>query len=80
MVYHTDAVLAKEILGGHTCIITNAPYSMKQASIQTVTDYYKGLIDTYEGSGLILEMLFPDGATKEELLAMVNEIKEYGRY
>jgi hypothetical protein len=80
-VEHMDVIQAKEILDGHTCVIGKAPPSMKYASLQEVEDYYKNLIKVCgKGGGFMLNISFPEKATTEELKAMVDSIKEYGRY
>ena len=78
---HTDVIQAKEILGGHTCIIGTAPQSLKFASLQEVENHYKNLIKVCgKGGGFMLNIGFPDKATKEGCKAMVESIKECGRY
>jgi uroporphyrinogen-III decarboxylase len=81
LVDHTDVIRAKEILGGHTCIIGTAPASLKYASLPEVEDYYKNLIRVCgKGGGFMLNISCPDKATTESFKAMVGSIKEYGRY
>ena len=78
---HTDAVLAKEILGGHCCISTGGPSSLRLASVGEVESHYKHLLDVCgKGGGLILNLIVPASAAKEEALKLINSIKEYGRY
>jgi len=80
-VEHMDVVQAKEILGGHTCVIGKAPPSLKYASLQEVEDYYKNQIKVCgKGGGFMLNIRLPDQATTEEAKAMVDSIKEYGCY
>lgn len=81
LVDHTDVIRAKEILGGHTCIIGTAPASLKYASLQEVEYYYKNLIKVCrKGGGFMLNISCPDKATMESFKGMVGSIKEYGRY
>lgn len=80
-VEYMDVVQAKEILGGHTCVIGKAPPSLKYTSLQEVEDYYKSQIKVCgKGGGFMLNIRLPDNATTEEAKAMVDSIKEYGRY
>jgi hypothetical protein len=83
MVHDSDAVRAKEILKGHTCIITGAPLSMKLASVQELEDFYKDRIKVCgKGGGLILmcNLNFSDKAKMKSCKAMIDRLKEYGRY
>ena len=81
LVDHSDVKRAKEILGGHTCIIGTAPHSLKYASLREVEDYYKDLIKICgQGGGFMLNLNFPDNATAESLKTMVESVREYGRY
>jgi hypothetical protein len=81
LINHVDVIQAKEILKDHVCVISTAPLSLKLASLQEAEDYYKNLIKVCgKGGGFILHTLFPENATKEGLKAMVDSIKEYGRY
>jgi len=80
-VEHMDVVKAKEILGGHTCVLSRAPLSSKLWSLQEVEKYTKNLIDKCgKGGGFILDIKLPDKGTREDLRAMVDSIREYGRY
>jgi hypothetical protein len=74
---HEDVVRAKEVLGGHCCILSGAPSSLRLGSLREFEEYYKHLIDTCgKGGGLMLSMGLPKGK-KEDLKAMVDSIKEY---
>ncbi len=78
---HTDAVLAKEILGGHCCVSTGGPSSLKLHSLKEVEEYYKKLMDACKkGGGLMLNIRLPDRAGKEDVQAMLNSLREYARY
>lgn len=80
-VEHMDVVKAKEILGGHTCILSRGPLSSKLWSLQEVEKYTKNLIDECgRGGGFILNIRVPDKGTKEDFRVMVDSIREYGRY
>jgi len=81
LVDHSDVVQAKEILGGHTCIIATAPHSLKYASARENADYYKNQIKMCgKGGGFMLNINFPDKGSMEGLKAMVESIREYGKY
>jgi hypothetical protein len=76
-----DAVRAKELLAGHTCIMVRAPTSSRVWSLRDVEAYTKGLIDKCgKRGGLLLNIRFPDGARTEDIRAMLASIKEYGKY
>jgi len=80
-VEHMDVVKAKEILGGHTCVLSRAPLSSKLWSLQEVEKYTRNLIDKCgRGGGFILDIKLPDKGTKEDFRVMVDSIREYGRY
>ena len=79
----TDIFRAKEILGGHLCIEGNVPVSLLQAgTVQEVRDYCKKLIDVVgAGGGYILSPRSTTTHVKpENLKAMIDFTKEYGRY
>ncbi len=79
----TDIFKAKEILGGHCCIEGNVPSSLLQiGSVQDVKDYCKKLIDVVgKGGGFILgPRSSTDEVKPENLKAMIEFTKEYGRY
>ncbi len=80
-VEHMDSVRAKEILGGHTCLLVRGPLSSKLWSVKEVEAFMKEMIDKCgKGGGLILDIRMPDNAGKEEIQAMLKSIREYGRY
>jgi len=80
-VEYMDAVRAKEILGGHTCILVRGPLSSKLWSLREVEKYYKELFDKCgRGGGLILDIRLPNKGTTAEYQAMLDSIREYGRY
>jgi uroporphyrinogen-III decarboxylase len=81
LVDYSDAARAKEILGGHTCVIGTAPASLKYASLQEAADFYKEQIKSCaKGGGYMVNLSFPGQGTMEELKALINKVKEYGRY
>ena len=81
VVEHMDVVQAKEILGGHTCIIGNIPKSLRYASPKEVLSYYKDLIKKCgKGGGLMLNISLPFNTPVKESREMINTIKEYATY
>jgi hypothetical protein len=79
----TDIFKAKEILKDHLCIEGNVPSSLLQiGSVQDIKDYCKKLIDVVGKNGGYI--LGPRSATDEvkpeNLKAMIEFTKEYGRY
>ncbi len=80
-VEHMDAVRAKEILGGHTCILTRGPLSSKLWSLREVESYTKDLIDKCgKKGGLLLDIRLPNKSRTEDVQAMLKSIQEYARY
>jgi uroporphyrinogen-III decarboxylase len=76
-----DVVQAKEILGGHTCIIGNVPKSLRYKSPDEVLSYYKDLIARCgKGGGLMLNISLPYNTPLAGLKKMVKTIKEYATY
>ena len=78
-----DMVRVKEVLGGHVCISGNVPSSLLTAGTpQEVKDYCKWLIDVIgkDGGYIMAPGSSVDEADPENLKAMVDFTKEYGRY
>lgn len=81
LVDYTDVVQAKNILGGHVCVVSSSPPSLEFTSIKKTEDYYKKLIDDCgEGGGFMMHMVFPKEATLDELKVLISSLKEYGTY
>ncbi len=81
VVDHTDAVRAKEILGGHTCIIATLPASIKYASLREAAEIAKNQIRACrKGGGYMLNLSFPARASLEDLKGLMSELKDYGKY
>jgi hypothetical protein len=81
VVDHTDAVQAKEVLGGHTCIIATLPASIKYASLPQAAELIKRQIKACrKGGGYMLNLSFPTQASIQDLKGLMAELKEYGRY
>ncbi len=81
LVDHSDVMLAKEILGGHTCIIGTAPASIRYVSLPEAVDFYKNQIQACKkGGGYMLNLTFPGQASQSDIQGVLNSIKEYGRY
>lgn len=78
---YVDAVRAKKILGGHTCILVRNPQSSKLQSFREVEKFTKELIDRCgQGGGLLLYLRLPDKGTTREYQAMMDSVREYSRY
>ena len=76
-----DAVRAKEILGGHTCLLVRCPNTCKLWSLSQMESFLKDLIDKCgKDGGLIIVIKIPDKAGIEDMQAMLKSISEYGRY
>jgi hypothetical protein len=80
-VEYMDAVKAKEILAGHTCIMVRPPLSSKVWSLREVEKYTRELIDRCgRGGGLQLNLRLPDKGTTGDFKAMLDSVREYSRY
>jgi hypothetical protein len=78
---YVDAVKAKDILKGHTCLFIRIPLSSKLWSLQEVEDCTKDLIDKCgKGGGVIIDVRLPDKGTPDECAKLMQTLKEYGRY
>ncbi len=79
-VSHMDVIRAKEILGGHTCVMGQGPSSLRYLSLKEVGEYYQNMVRVAgKGGGFMLWMMLPGKGTLEELKAVVDSIKEAGR-
>ncbi len=79
----TDIFKAKKVLRGHTCIMGNVPASLLQTGTPgRVKEYCKKLIDVVgdDGGFIMAAGSSIDNARPENLRAMVEFTKEYGRY
>jgi hypothetical protein len=79
----TDIFKAKEVLGGHVCIRGNVPSSILcTGTPQDVRNYCKKLIDGVgKGGGFIMDAANSlDEENPENVRAMIDFTKEYGRY
>ena len=79
----TDIFRAKEVLKGHLCIEGNVPSSLLQmGSVQEVKDYCRKLIDVIgkDGGYILCPRSSTDEVKPENLKAMIEFTKEYGRY
>ncbi len=79
----SDMKRVKEVLGGHICISGNVPASILTAGTpQDVREYCKWLIDVIgkDGGYIMASGSSVDKAEPENLKAMVDFAKEYGRY
>jgi len=77
----SDAVRAKEILGGHTSLLVRVPNTSKLWSVGQLESFVKDLIDQCgKNGGLIIVMKMPGKARIEDMQAMMKSVSEYGRY
>jgi len=79
----TDMSRAKDILKGHLCIMGAVPVSLMQlGTTSEVEDYCRKLIDVAgKGGGFIMAPAgTPDEAKPENLKAMIDITKKYGRF
>jgi hypothetical protein len=78
-----DVVRAKEILGGHVCFMGGVPASLLwSGSPQDVDEYCKNIIKTCgRNGGFILSCAGgEEHARPENVKAMVEAVRKYGRY
>jgi len=74
---------AKQILGGHMCLMGNVPSTLLQfGTPQEVADYCKQLIDSVgrDGGLIVAPRSSIDEASPQNIKAMVETTKSYGRY
>lgn len=78
----SDMKKAKEVLGGHTCIMGDVPSSILQVgTVSEVEGYCKKLIDDCgKDGGLIVTHMPIDEADPKLVKAMIDFTREYGRY
>ena len=80
----TDLNKAKEVLGGHTCIMGGIPHSMLQAATpQEIEDHCKRLFETVGSDGgfiLSTNTGITNDAKPENVRAMIESTKKYGYY
>jgi hypothetical protein len=75
-----DAVRAKEILGGHTCLLVRTPNTSKLWSLVQLESVIKDLIDkSGKNGGVILVIKMPDNTRMEDMQAMLKSIKDHSR-
>jgi hypothetical protein len=86
VIYHTSRTniqKAKDVLGGIAAVAGNVPNIMlHKGTPDDVREYCKNLIDTVgKGGGFIMDTaVMLDEAKPENLKAMIDFTKEYGRY
>lgn len=78
----TDPEKAKAVLGGHLCFMIDVPGIILQAgTVSEVEDYCKKLIKTCaKDGGFIMTATALDEAKPENVKAMIDVTKNYGRY
>ena len=79
----TDIFRAKEVLNGHLCIEGNVPSSLLQmGTVEDVKDHCKKLIDVVGKGGayILAPRSSTDEVKPENLKAMIDFTKEYGKY
>jgi hypothetical protein len=77
----TDGVRAKEILGGHTCLLIRTPNTSKLWSLGQLESFVKDVIDKCgKNGGIVLVIKMPDKVKIADMQAMLKSIKEHARY
>ena len=80
---HSNMTRVKEVLGGHMCIAGNVPSSILQMGTpEDVKKYCKWLIDVVgkDGGYIMSPGSSIDEVNPENLKAMIDFTKEYGKY
>jgi len=80
--HETDMEKAKEVLGGHLCIMKDVPPSLLHlGTIREVEEYCQKAIDVCgKGGGFIMTATCIDEAKPENIKAMMEFTKSYGVY
>jgi hypothetical protein len=78
----TDPQKAKAILGGHLCFMIDIPgFLLQTGTISEVEGYCKNLIDVCgKDGGFIMTSTCLDEASPENVKAMIDITKSYGKY
>ena len=78
----TDPAKAKAILGGHLCFMIDVPgFLLQTGSISEVERHCKNLIDVCgKDGGFIMTATCLDEANPDNVKAMIDITKDYGRY
>jgi hypothetical protein len=78
----TDPEKAKAILGGHLCFMIDVPgFILQTGTVSEVEDYCKNLINICgKDGGFIMTATALDEASPENVKAMIDITKSYGRY
>jgi hypothetical protein len=80
-VEYEDLPKARDILKGHHCILVRGPFSLEKASPGEIVACYKDIFDKYgKGGGLMINIRLPDNTGVNEIIKMLDEIREYVRY
>jgi hypothetical protein len=76
-----DIEIAKELLGGHACLLVRCPLACKVWSLNQMESFLKDLVDKWgKQSGLIIVVMMPNNVPIEGIQAMLKSFKEYSRY
>jgi hypothetical protein len=77
----SDAVNAKKILGGHTCLLVRTPLKCTLWSVNQLESFLKDMFDKCgKGGGIIFVIKVPDRVKVDDLQAMLKSFKQYCRY
>jgi uroporphyrinogen-III decarboxylase len=79
----TDLAKAKEIIGGHSCIIGGPPSSLFLGPAEKIDPYVKSLFDDVkDGGGFMLSpaVSVPAAAKPENVKALMDAAIKYGSY
>ncbi len=78
----TDPQKAKAVLGGHLCFMIDVPgFLLKAGSVSEVEDHCRNLINICgKDGGFIMTATCLDEAAPQNVKAMIDTTKSYGRY
>ena len=78
----TDPQKAKSILGGHLCFMIDVPgFLLKAGAVSEVEDYCRNLIEVCgKDGGFIMTATCLDEASPQNVKAMIDTTKSYGKY
>jgi len=80
-VEYMEVERAKDILKGHCCVMGHGPPSLRYCSLREVGEYYRNLVRVCgKGGGFMLWMALPAQGKLEDIKAMVDSVKEAGRF
>jgi hypothetical protein len=76
-----DLSTAKELLGGHSCVMMRCPNASKVWSLHQLDTFLRDCVNTWgKKPGLMIVIQIPDQAKAKDMRAMLKSFKQYSRY